>query len=58
MAILACPNDHGDLKLVIESQEADDIVAGTLTCEACGENYPIVDSIPNLLPTELRNAGA
>ena len=58
MAILACPDDHGELKLIIESQQGDDIVAGTLTCEACGESYPIVDSIPNLLPTELREAGA
>ena len=58
MEILACPNDHGDLKLVIESQEGNDIVAGMLSCEACGEHYPIVDSIPNLLPTELRKAGA
>ena len=58
MEILACPDDHGGLSLVIERQEDDDIVAGTLTCETCGESYPIVDSIPNLLPKELREAGA
>lgn len=54
MEILACPNDHGNLTLLIDRQEGNDIVAGTLTCDICGEKYPIVDSIPNLLPKELR----
>ncbi len=54
MEILACPVDHGELKLVISEQDGDDIVAGTLTCTVCGEVYPIEGSIPNLLPPELR----
>lgn len=57
MEILACPADHGDLKLVVQRAEVDDIVDGTLTCETCGEVYPIADSIPNLLPAELRYPG-
>ena len=58
MEILACPNDHGNLTLLIDRQEGNDIGAGTLTCDSCGEKYPIVDSIPNLLPKELRQADA
>ncbi len=58
MEILACPSDHGALTLVVQREEGADIVDGTLTCEICGEVYPIVDSIPNLLPAELRAPGA
>jgi uncharacterized protein len=54
MDILACPADHGEFALIVEHQDGDDIVAGTLTCATCGEVYPIVESIPNLLPAELR----
>ena len=54
MDILACPVDHGTLALAIDEQDGDDIVAGKLTCAVCGEVYPIEDSIPNLLPPELR----
>ena len=54
MEILACPADHGELTIEITVQEGNDVVTGTLTCTVCGEVYPIVDSIPNLLPAELR----
>lgn len=54
MEILACPIDHGELKLDVAKQDGDDIVGGSLTCTICGEVYPIQDSIPNLLPPELR----
>jgi uncharacterized protein YbaR (Trm112 family) len=54
MDILACPADHGALTLEATVQEGDDVVTGTLTCAVCGEIYPIVESIPNLLPAELR----
>jgi uncharacterized protein YbaR (Trm112 family) len=56
MDILACPEDYAPLTLEVTQQEGDDIVAGTLTCTVCGEVYPIEDSIPNLLPKELRAA--
>jgi uncharacterized protein YbaR (Trm112 family) len=58
MEILACPADHGELTLAIQRQEENDIVDGTLTCQVCGEIYPIVESIPNLLPPELRQTSA
>ena len=54
MEILACPADHGALTLEVTAQEGTDVVTGTLTCTVCGEVYPIVESIPNLLPAELR----
>jgi uncharacterized protein YbaR (Trm112 family) len=30
------------------------VVAGSLYCPKCAVHYPIVDSIPNLLPPEQR----
>ena len=55
MEILCCPVCRGTLTLsvteraVLEDGE-EDIVEGTLTCEACGVDYPIHEGIPNLLP--------
>ena len=50
MEILACPVDHAELTLTVDRQENAEVVSGTLTCSECGRTYPIVDSIPNLLP--------
>ena len=58
MDILACPVDKGELTLAVDREEGGDIVAGTLTCTVCGEVYLIEDSVPNLLPPELRAASA
>ena len=54
MEILACPMCKGDLTLTIDEEKDDEVVAGTLTCANCNERYPIEDSIPNLLPPDLR----
>ena len=54
MEILACPVCKGDLKLRSEEEEDDDVILGSLECAACSESYPIEESIPNLLPPELR----
>jgi uncharacterized protein YbaR (Trm112 family) len=56
MDILACPVDKGELRLVVDREEDGDIVAGSLTCSVCGETYPIEESVPNLLPPDLRKA--
>jgi len=47
MSILACPVCKGDLKLVGKK----------LVCQSkkCGNEYPIKDGIPILLPPELRD---
>ncbi len=55
LEILICPVCRGELALRITEQEADEIVTGDLTCRACGEEYPIIDTIPNMLPPSLRD---
>ena len=54
MEILACPVCKGVLELSISEDDGDDVVSGSLLCSSCNESYPIEDSIPNLLPPELR----
>lgn len=56
MEILACPVCKGELTLDQTEAEGEEIVSGTLTCEACDEAYPIEDGIPNLLPPDWRAA--
>jgi uncharacterized protein YbaR (Trm112 family) len=54
MEILACPLDkHHPLKLLV-FRESDEIDDGLLICPECSRWYPIRDSIPELLPDELR----
>ena len=52
--ILACPVCKGSLTLSVTKEEADRVIEGNLHCEKCQETYPITDSIPNLLPPDLR----
>ncbi len=54
MQILACPVCKGDLELRADKEEGDEVVSGNLYCSACDYSYPIVDTIPNLLPPELQ----
>ena len=54
MEILACPVCKGDLELRVTTEADDDVVEGSLECAQCDETYPIEDSIPNLLPPQLR----
>lgn len=52
MDILVCPVCKGKLTLTIEKEDENEIVSGSLNCGKCAVNYPIVDTIPNLLPPE------
>jgi uncharacterized protein YbaR (Trm112 family) len=52
MQILACPVCKGDLELTVDEEEGEEIVKGSLYCSKCDYAYPIVDTIPNLLPPE------
>ncbi len=57
MEILACPVCKSELELRVEEEEGDDVIRGGLACHKCDETYPIDDSIPNLLPPEMRVQG-
>ena len=54
MDILACPVCKGELELSVEEENEQEVVRGSLYCRKCNENYPIVDSIPNLLSPDQR----
>jgi len=55
MDVVCCPLDKADLELSVEEREDDEVMTGTLTCTECGEQYPIEDGIPNLLPPDMRD---
>ena len=52
--ILACPMCKSELTLTIDEEKDDEVLTGSLFCANCNERYPIEDSIPHLLPPELR----
>ena len=54
MEILVCPMCRGDLELTVTEQDGEEIVSGSLRCTDCQEEYPIEDTIPNMLPPSLR----
>jgi len=53
MDIIACPVCKGELKLSVDEEKETEIVTGSLYCPQCNVHYPIVDTIPNLLPPAL-----
>ena len=54
MRILACPVCKGGLELKVEQEWGDEIVTGSLYCSKCQHSYPIVETIPNLLPPDFQ----
>ena len=56
MDILVCPVCKRELELSVEeeNEKEKEIVTGSLYCPKCNEHYPIVDTIPNLLPPDQR----
>jgi uncharacterized protein YbaR (Trm112 family) len=56
MEILVCPVCKGTLALTIDKEAGEDVQEGSLYCAKCNETYPITQSIPNLLPPDLRRA--
>ena len=55
MDIICCPLDKHDLELDAQARDDGEILEGTLTCTECGEQFPIDDGIPNLLPPDMRD---
>jgi uncharacterized protein YbaR (Trm112 family) len=55
MDILACPVCKGKLELGVEERKEEEIITGSLYCPRCDVNYPILETIPNLLPPDLRH---
>ena len=55
MDIICCPLDKHDLELEVEDRDGEEILQGTLVCSECGEQFPIEDGIPNLLPPDMRD---
>jgi SAM-dependent methyltransferase/uncharacterized protein YbaR (Trm112 family) len=54
---LRCPDCYGAGRIVLDSGEAtsDEVItSGILSCEQCSATFPIVDSIPILLPKALQ----
>jgi uncharacterized protein YbaR (Trm112 family) len=53
--ILACPIcKHHPLELKV-FEEKEEIDEGILLCAECGRWYPIIESIPHMLPDDLRD---
>jgi uncharacterized protein YbaR (Trm112 family)/SAM-dependent methyltransferase len=55
LEILACPRCRHDLKLEVFKQTSGrGIDDGLLQCSACGEWYPIIDGVPRMVVSELK----
>lgn len=55
MDILVCPVCKSQLILKATAEDGEEVVSGSLYCQKCNYDYPIEDTIPNLLPPELQN---
>jgi uncharacterized protein YbaR (Trm112 family) len=53
--ILVCPVCQRELELNVTEENDQEIVTGSLYCPRCDERYPIIDSIPKLLPPNQRD---
>lgn len=55
MEIIRCPMDKQELELEPIQESDDEVLEGRLVCTECGEEYPIEEGIPNLLPPDMRD---
>lgn len=58
LPLLACPACGGELefsRLEALPKETEEIESGALRCKMCSKDFPIVDSIPRLLPGAVRD---
>lgn len=54
MDILCDPLDKSELELHVTKRDGDEIIEGKFVGTVTGEEYPIEDGIPNLLPPDMR----
>jgi uncharacterized protein YbaR (Trm112 family) len=52
MDILTCLVCKGRLELTVEAEGEGEVITGFLYCPKCDVRYPIVDTIPNMLPPD------
>ena len=51
--ILCCPSCYSSLNLQIDEQSNEEIIRGHLICETCHVKYPIINSIPRIVPAKM-----
>jgi uncharacterized protein YbaR (Trm112 family) len=54
MDILVCPVCKGKLELGVDEENEKEVVRGSLYCSGCNINYPIKDTIPDMLPPAVK----
>ena len=54
LEIIRCPLCKSNFELHVDSEKDDEILEGNLICSQCEAEFPIANSIPNLLPPDLR----
>ena len=50
MKYLVCPVCQSELDITIQNQNGEEIIRGELLCHQCSKIFPIIRSIPRLLP--------
>ena len=55
MDISSCTKAKQEPALNVDEENEKEIVTGSLYCPKCDVHYPIVDTIPNLLPPDQRD---
>jgi len=51
--ILCCISCYSSLNLQIDEQSNEEIIRGHLICETCHVKYPIINSIPRIVPAKM-----
>jgi uncharacterized protein YbaR (Trm112 family) len=52
MDILVCPVCKGALELRVDDEDEQEVLFGAICCSKCQQEYPIVDTIPNMIPPD------
>src|ERR1044072_1231859 len=56
LQLVVCPLCGGSLHChSFEERDGDVVESGWIVCDACGQSFPLIGSIPRLLPPELQS---